>query len=93
MDLINVTLVETTEAGWRFAVTLTRAGDDYTYTVSLNKVYLEKLFPLSEPEELIKKTMTFLLSREDAASILQEFNVEDVMKFFSDFEDVVVNVR
>ena len=92
MDLFNITIVETTDIGWRFVVNLTGASDNYTYTVSLNKAYLEKLSPSSGPEEFIKKTIDFLLSREDAASILREFNVEDVLKFFPDFEEIIVNV-
>lgn len=40
-----------------------------------------------EPERLVRETFAFLLDRETAAEIMDEFSLDDVARFFPEFYD------
>jgi hypothetical protein len=40
-----------------------------------------------EPERLVRETFAFLLEREPATSIMEEFSLEDVARFYPEFYD------
>jgi len=42
-----------------------------------------------EPERLLRETFAFLLERESASEIMDEFTLEDVARFFPEFYDEI----
>lgn len=71
------------EGGWKFVVEVgTRE-----YSVTLKKEYWQKLTTDGKrPEELVKKSFAFLLKREPEDSILREFDLQDISKYFPEYE-------
>lgn len=55
-------------------------SDDY-YNELTNREILK--------EDLIKKSFEFLLKKESNENILREFNLIDINKYFSDFEEKI----
>jgi hypothetical protein len=41
----------------------------------------------TDPEAVVRETFAFLLEREPATSILREFTLDDVARFFPEFYD------
>jgi len=41
------------------------------------------------PEELVKKSFEFLLAREPKESILREFNLREIAKYFPEYESEI----
>lgn len=59
-----------------------------THSVSLNDDYHDKLTNKgSSKEDLIRRSFEFLLEREGNESILSEFNLKDINKYFPEFEE------
>lgn len=57
------------------------------YTVGLTEDYYQKLTGGKiSPEELIEKSFEFLLEREPKESILKKFNLQDIQKYFPEYE-------
>ena len=76
-----------TEAGWHCTVTL---GDDpgaTTHEVSVDREVLEDLAPGATPEELVRVSFTFLLEREPRESIMRQFELPIIGRFFGDYRD------
>lgn len=55
----------------------------------MNREYYEQLDTKSTPEVVVRKSFEFLLEREPKESIISEFNIEIIAKYFSEFEDAV----
>ena len=64
-------------------------GNEITgHKVRLNRSFLDDLLLTGVDEELIvRETFDFLLEREPATSILPEFSLEDVSRYFPDFPE------
>ena len=45
--------------------------------------------PRLEPHELVEETFKFLLEREPATSIMREFSLDDVCRYFPEYEDEI----
>lgn len=45
--------------------------------------------PRLEPHELVEETFRFLLEREPATSILREFSLDVVSRYFPEYEDEI----
>ena len=95
MEKIESLDEEQTEDGWRFVVgvgppRLGEAGEGESKTqhsVTLDKEYWEKLADAQhKPKELVKKSFEFLLAREPKESILREFNLREIAKYFPEYE-------
>jgi hypothetical protein len=57
-----------------------------THTVTVDRNYYEELTSGSASlEDLVKKSLEFLLEREPADAILSEFNLRDIETYFSEF--------
>ena len=64
--------------------------DGHKYKVRLETEYYEKLTSGKlTPEDLVKKSFEFLLEREPAGSILQEFNLSVIQKYFPEYEEII----
>ena len=71
----------------RFQVTVTEGGIRTNHTVSLKAAYYEKLTGRKIPEEtLIEQSFRFLLEREPKESILREFDLSVIGRYFPDYE-------
>ena len=73
----------------RFEVTVTgRAVTHHQVTVS--KDYYEKLTGgRVAPERLVEKSFEFLLARESNTSILSEFNLKVISRYFPEYEQKI----
>ena len=68
----------------RFKVNL----DDTTFKVTLDDDYYQELTEgKCSKEELIGKSFKFLLKREPKESILREFNLKIIKKYFPEYEE------
>ena len=61
-----------------------------THEVSLEEDYYKRLTGSEiTPENLVKKSFEFLLMREPNTSILKEFNLKLINRYFPDYEDKI----
>ena len=84
----EVMIAKTTETdlGWEFEVDV----DGSEYLVSVSHDYYYKLTAGAvPPEQLVKDSFEFLLSREPAGSILPEFDLKDINIHFPEYEDTI----
>lgn len=87
---VKIKKKEQIESGWNFLVEI----DDIEYAVTLDKEYWEKLTHSTSsgltPEELVRKSFEFLLEREPKESILREFNLNVISKYFPEYEKEII---
>ncbi len=86
-DEMKVTEEGQSANGWTFLVELGH-GDGLTeYLVNVNREYWTLLTGRRvEPEELVKMTFEFLLSKRSKDLIKRKFDVSEVSAGFSDYE-------
>ena len=75
------------ESGWRCTVTLGSDAAATTHAVSVDREVLEDLAPGATPEELVRVSFVFLLEREPRESIMREFELPIIGRFFGDYRD------
>lgn len=64
--------------------------NDFTYRVTMMPEYYQELTGGKfTPEELVKKSFEFLLEREGPESILPEFDLKLINKYFPEYEEVI----
>ncbi|HET7214162.1 MAG TPA: hypothetical protein VFL79_11275 [Terriglobia bacterium] len=74
----------------RFQVAITEGASKTTHTVSLSPDYYEKLTGKKVTEELlIERSFRFLLEREPKESILREFDLALIGRYFPDYENEI----
>lgn len=76
---------EAHDGGWRCTVVL---GDDPGATrheVIVDRDTLEDLAPAATPEILVGESFAFLLEREPRESIMREFELPIIGRFFADY--------
>ncbi len=61
-----------------------------TFRVTLRDEAYEYLGIGRTREELIRDAFRFLLERESKENILEEFNIDDIKKYYSDFEEEII---
>jgi hypothetical protein len=60
------------------------------YVVTVPKEYGERLTQKRiEPDELVRRSFEFLLAREPKESILREFELPVIQKYFPEYETVI----
>lgn len=70
----------------RFRAEVTAGHLTTSHRVIVPDGLLEDLgVPSTDSESVVRETMRFLLEREPATSILPEFSLEDVPRYFPDF--------
>jgi hypothetical protein len=77
------------DGGWRCSVTL---GDDAGATrheVRVDAATLDDLAPGAPPDELVRASFEFLLEREPRESIMRQFELPIIGRFFADYPDEV----
>ncbi len=72
----------------RFGVQL-REGDDTTsHEVRVPEALLDDLGIADvDPELVVRESMAFLLEREPASSVLPEFSLDDIPRYFPEYYD------
>jgi hypothetical protein len=71
-----------------FGVEVTEGNEVTGHKVRLPPAFLDDLLLAEVEEELIvRETFDFLLEREPATSILAEFSLEDVTRYFPEFPE------
>lgn len=88
-DPVPVVTCETQEGGWRCTVVI---GDDPGATrheVLVDRETLEDLAPTATPEVLVGESFGFLLEREPRESIMREFELPIIGRFFADYPDEI----
>lgn len=92
---INIKKKQDIENGWSFLVEVEEDGGALEYLVSLDKEYWGKLTGGKiKPNELIHRSFEFLLEREPKESILKEFNLELINKYFPEYEsEILLNFK
>ncbi len=81
--------VQTTSAGepWTFQVTVSEGGSQTSHRVTLTSGDYERLTgEACSPDELVRKSFEFLLEREPKESILGEFDITVIARYFPEYE-------
>ncbi len=74
------------EEGWDCAVTVRNGGKTH-HRVRLTRRDLARLAPgAADPVDLVQASFAFLLEREPKESILQEFDLTVIGRYFPDYE-------
>ena len=79
-----------TESGWHCTVTLCTDAAATTHEVSVDREVLEDLAPGATPEELVRVSFAFLLEREPRESIMRQFELPIIGRFFGDYRDEIL---
>ena len=77
----------------------TITDDEFLVTINKNDVTFHRVFVSDvaqekfaqgklTKEQLLKKSFLFLLQKEDQALILEEFDIEDIEKYFPEFSNI-----
>ena len=89
-------------------VTCSRAGDGWTcdvafsdgervvttHRVSVAAADLARLDPgAATPDDLVRRSFAFLLDREPPSSILREFDLTEIGRYFPEYEATIVGLR
>lgn len=83
MEKIKVGKKEKIDDEWIFDVEI----GETRYEVAVPMEYWEKLTGGKiEPEELVQKSFEFLIAREPKESILKEFELSLIQKYFPEYE-------
>jgi len=87
--MAEITIVKRDEGAYDVTVKASRAT---THTVSLDAAYYQKLSggQVTE-EELIRKSFEFLLERESNTSILSQFDLPMIGRYFPEYERTIKN--
>ena len=73
--------------GWTCRVTVGGPGAPTSHDVLVSAADLARLAPGAEdPDDLVRRSFAFLLAREPKESILREFDVSDIPRYFPEFE-------
>jgi len=85
MATIDITTTPTTD-GWSCEVTV-RDGGVTHHRVRVPRADLSRLAPgAADPEDLVRASFDFLLEREPKESILREFDLSVIGRYFPDYE-------
>jgi hypothetical protein len=86
MPELQIAQQSTSAHGYAFAVTL----PGHEYNVRLSEDYYQKLTAgRINPAELVRRSFAFLLAREDAGSILREFDLPLINTYFPEYEQTM----
>lgn len=76
--------------GWSCMVQVGSDGRSTRHDVSVTLDQLERLAPgASEPTGLVEQSFRFLLEREPKESILRQFALTDIERYFPEYPEVV----
>ncbi len=89
--------VRTTSEGepWTFQVSVSEGGSQTTHRVTLTgDAYKRLAGEACGPDELVRKSFEFLLEREPKESILSEFDITVIGRYFPEYDrEIAERVR
>jgi hypothetical protein len=78
---------------WKYYVEITESdgsGSKTVHNVTVDRDYYEMMSnQIVLPEEFVKRSINFLLKKEDKDSILKEFNIRQISNYFPEYEDEI----
>jgi|TARA_B100001750_G_C15307992_1_gene495700 hypothetical protein len=86
---IIVETLSSSSGGAIFEVTVRDEAGQSKHKVRMPHAYHQKLAQDKTPEEFIKKSFEFLLSRESKESILAEFDLPRISSYFPEYEQEI----
>ena len=91
--IIVSTLPPVDDNTWKYYVEITESegsGSKTVHEVTMDKEYYQEMSDeIILPEEFVKKSIEFLLKRENKDSILKEFNIRQISNYFTEYEDEI----
>ena len=91
--IIVSTLPPVDDNTWKYYVEITESegsGSKTVHEVTMDKEYYQKMSDeIILPEEFVKRSIDFLLKRENKDSILKEFNIRQISNYFTEYEDEI----
>lgn len=75
--------------GGHFRVEVMEESSSTTHDVAISPASIERFDWHGTPEELIRKSFEFLLAREPKESILKEFEISAIGRYFPEYEETV----
>lgn len=90
MDPIRIDKKEETPEGWRFVAEIGPDHNKIGFCIFVCRDYWTALTGGKySPEELLMRSLSFLLRHEPKTSITRSFHLKDIQKQFSGFEEYV----
>jgi hypothetical protein len=78
------------DEGWAFQVTVSEGSGQTTHHVTMTRDDYERLSgEACPPEELVLRSFEFLLERESKESILREFDITVISRYFPSYGDEI----
>lgn len=75
-----------TDTGWEIKVNV----DELDFTVSVDKQYWQELTSgKEEVGDLVRQSFQFLLENEPKESILRQFNLRDIERYFPNYKEEI----
>ncbi|MEA2704936.1 MAG: hypothetical protein QOJ69_1953 [Actinomycetota bacterium] len=72
----------------RFTVEVRQGGSTTTHSVEASSATLEGLgLGAADPERVVRESFEFLLEREPATSILRQFSLDVIPRYFPEYRD------
>jgi hypothetical protein len=83
-----------TATGWKCDVRIEEDGRTLSnHTVEVSTSDLKRLAPESAVEGLVRRSFEFLLERESPHSILRQFGLADIERYFPEYPNVIGPLR
>jgi hypothetical protein len=77
-------------SGWLFEVTVSEQGGRSAHRVRVSRGAYERLARNAcPPEELVRRSFEFLLEREPKESILSEFDITLISRYFPEYDEEI----
>lgn len=84
---MNIEVIQQSDADpLRFAVTVTASSGATRHSVTVARSDAERLAGARPPDQLLRAAFRFLLDREPAQSILGQFDLTVIGRYFPEFE-------
>lgn len=78
---------------WKYYIEITDSdgsGSKTVHIVTMDREYYERMSnEIVLPEEFVKRSINFLLKKEDKDSILKEFNIRQISDYFPEYENEI----
>jgi hypothetical protein len=78
--------IQPADGGWLATVTVAEGDASTKHRVRIPAADLERLAPGATPEALVRASFAFLLEREAKESILREFEIGAIARYFPEYE-------
>lgn len=83
---IFVNQISHNQGDYVFEVVVGGSGSKTRHSVTMTEEFYRSLSTKSSPTDIIKKSFAFLLQKEDKESILKEFDIKVISRYFPEFE-------